>query len=253
MALAITTVTPLAIDLSEMPPLMDIEEAKSQAILSDRTTTQVRTPSPPRAPCITSMVRSLTVDDDYFERRVLRATCIQKNPVDDFHPQYSEIVPGLFLADMYTATSAAVIRDLGITHVVSVVKRGCPHYLQDLKHICVPIEDTRHAEILNHLDATTEWIRRALAEGGQVMVHCVWGMSRSASFVIAFLMADRGMSLDDALKYVVARRKIVRPNSGFMVQLSFYEHALRRRRERRTSVESILASMSRGRAWKNVK
>lgn len=205
----------------------------------------VRTPSPPLAPCITSMLRSLTVDDDYFERRVLRSTCIQKNPVDDFHPQYSEIVPGLFLADMYTATSAAVIRDLGITHVVSVVKYGCPQYLQSLQHVCVPIEDTRHAGLLEHLDSITGWIHRALGSGGQVMVHCVWGMSRSASVAIAYLMAYKGMSLEDARKYVVARRRIVRPNSGFMLQLRVYEQALKARMEKTKKVERILADMSR--------
>lgn len=186
------------------------------------------------------MIRSLTVDDDYFERRALRTTCTQKNPVDDFLPQYSEIIPGLYIADMYTATSAAVIRDLGITHVVSVLKNGCPHYPQGLKHICVPVEDTRSEGILGHFDSIVDWIQRALANGGQVMVHCVWGMSRSASFVIAFLMAHRKMSLDDALKHVVARRRIVKPNSGFMCQLKFYEHMLRGRRER---VLKVLASV----------
>ena len=107
------------------------------------------------------MIRSLTVDDDYFERRALRTTCTQKHPVDDFLPQYSEIIPGLFVADMYTATSSAVIRDLGITHVVSVVKHGCPHYSRRLQHICVPIEDTSHTDILGHLDSMTQWIQRA--------------------------------------------------------------------------------------------
>ena len=204
----------------------------------------MRTPSPPRADCIVSMIRSLTVDDDYFERRALRTTCTQKNPVDDFPPQYSEIIPGLFVADMYTATSAAVIRELGITHVVSVLKDGCPHYPQNLQHICVPIEDKRSAEILGHLDSITEWIQRALANGGQVMVHCVWGMSRSASFAIAFLMANRRMSLDDALKHVVARRKIVKPNSGFMHQLRVYELMLRgREARRRQRLHKVLASV----------
>ncbi|KZT67139.1 phosphatases II [Daedalea quercina L-15889] len=225
-------------------PLSPLSQVKVRDAQPESITTNMRKPSPPQADALVSMIRSLTVDDDYFERRALRSICIQKTPVDDYHPQYSEIIPGLFVADMYTATSAAVIRDLGITHVVSVLKHDCPRYSQDLKHICIPIDDSRSAGLLGHLDAITEWIQHALERGGQVMVHCVWGMSRSASVAIAFLMATRRMSLDDAFRHVVSRRKFVRPNSGFMYQLKVYEHILRARQEKLKRVQKVFESMT---------
>lgn len=185
--------------------------------------------SPPRADSPLSMLRSLSVDDDYFERRALRATCIQRTPLDDFHPQASEIVPGLFISDMYTATSPATIRGLGITHVASVVKRGCPRFPTGMDHICIPIDDTHDAHLIEYLDFTIRWIRRAFDRRGQVMIHCIWGMSRSASIAIAYLMASKGWSLEDALRHTVSKRQVVRPNSGFMRQLKTYEHVLRER------------------------
>ena len=75
------------------------------------------------------------------------------------------------------------------------------------------------------------------------MVHCIWGMSRSASVAIAFLMATRRISLDDAYKYVVSRRKIVRPNSGFMYQLKVYEQMLRARQEKLRRVQRAFECM----------
>ncbi|KAH9830796.1 phosphatases II [Rhodofomes roseus] len=231
MAFAMTEsmLPPLLDDIDEPPPLEDATDAPAASVPDNMA---MRTPSPPRADALLSMIRSFTVDDDYFERRALRRTCIQNHPVDDFHPQYSEIIPGLFVADMYTATSSAVIRSLGITHVVSVLKNDCPQYPNDLQHICVPIEDRRSAGLLNHFDFVTDWIQQALQQGGQVMVHCVWGMSRSASVVIAVLMSLRRMSLDEAYRHIVSRRKIVRPNSGFMCQLKVYEQLLRAREAR---------------------
>ncbi|KZT04653.1 phosphatases II [Laetiporus sulphureus 93-53] len=195
-----------------------------------------RCSSPPRADSVVSMLRSLSLDDDFFERRALRATCIQKTPLDDFHPQASEIVPGLFVCDIYTATSPAVVRGLGITHVASVIKHDCPRFPKPMQHVWVPIDDSRQAELLGHLDFVVEWIAQALEQKGQVMVHCVWGMSRSASVVIAYLMAVEKMPFDIACKHVISRRKVVRPNSAFMRQLKAYEQILRSRGQRRHSV-----------------
>ncbi|KAI0743440.1 protein-tyrosine phosphatase-like protein [Daedaleopsis nitida] len=192
--------------------------------------------SPPLADTVVSMRRSATVDDDYFHRRALRKTCIQRSPVDDFFPQASEIVPGLFVCDLYTATSPAVIEQLGITHVVSVLRKPPYRYPRQIEHLCVPLEDRTDANLLDYLDYSVRWIRDALDVttddgGGRVLVHCVWGKSRSASLAVAFLVAARGMSLDAALHVVRTRRRVTRPNPGFVAQLQVYERVTRLREE----------------------
>ncbi|KAI9068407.1 phosphatases II [Trametes sanguinea] len=193
--------------------------------------------SPPHADTVVSMLRSLTVDDDYFHRRALRKICIQSSPVDDFLPQASEIIPGLFLSDMYTATSPAVVQRLGITHVASILRKPAHRYPRPIRHLCVPIDDKDDTNILDYLDPSVKWIHAALAEGGRVLVHCVWGMSRSASVAIAYLIAARRMSLDEAVRLARGRRKVVRPNQGFMVQLRVFEKVtrLREAQERRAA------------------
>lgn len=189
----------------------------------------LNTSSPPSADTVVSMMRSLTLDDDYFQRRALHKICTQRSPVDDFLPQASEIVPGLFVSDLYTATSPAVLQRLAITHVVSVVRKTGHRYPKPIKHLCVPIEDHHDAELLDYLDGTVNWMRAALAGGGRVLVHCVWGMSRSASVAIAYLIAVRRMSLTEAHSLARAARRVVRPNSGFLEQLKAYERVTRLR------------------------
>jgi atypical dual specificity phosphatase len=184
------------------------------------------------------MNRSLTLDEDYFERRSLRLLCTQRFPWADvdFTPEASLIIPdsqglgaALYLCDMYTATSATVLERLGITHIISVV--NAPGFVYParagMKHMCIPLDDTYNANIGSYFDVSTAWIHSALSDGeARVMVHCMWGMSRSASIVIAYLMAMKGMSLQSALMFVKARRRIVRPNRGFMAQLNIFEHRL---------------------------
>jgi len=193
--------------------------------------------SPP-AGSTPSMLRSITADEDYFERRNLRIACTQKSPSEDFLPQASEIIPRLYLADMYTATDPLTLQRLNITHVVSVVKEPWYTYPPHIHNLCVPVHDHPRANIGGYLDNAVGWIKGALeeeegeGEGARVMVHCMWGMSRSPSVVIAYLMATKGMSLLRSMLHVKAKRRIVRPNRGFWHQLLWYEERLRRERER---------------------
>ena len=52
------------------------------------------------------------------------------------------------------------------------------------------------------------------------------GKSRSTSFVLAYLMMDKGMNLKDALDHVRDRRTIAEPNCGFMFQLKAFERVI---------------------------
>jgi protein tyrosine phosphatase len=61
---------------------------------------------------------------------------------------------------------------------------------------------------------------------GRVIVHCVMGVSRSCSLVLAYLMKYKGMSLKQAFDLVSSKRSVVRPNAGFWRQLIEYEKKL---------------------------
>jgi hypothetical protein len=56
-------------------------------------------------------------------------------------------------------------------------------------------------------------------EMSRCLVHCQYGVSRSASVVLGFLMINFGLSLDAALVLVRAKRSQVDPNLGFLAQL----------------------------------
>ena len=70
---------------------------------------------------------------------------------------------------------------------------------------------------------TGEFIRGAIEGGGQVLVHCFAGVSRSASVVIAYLMRYHNMTYSQACAHVRDRRPWINPNPGFVNQLKRYE------------------------------
>lgn len=178
---------------------------------------------------------SITLDGDYFERRHLRQQCTQRFLGEDFRPQASEIIPGIYLADMYTATDPLTLKRLGITHVVSAAAQTWHRYPAHIRHLCLPIQDVPTANLFGYLTSVVAWMKSAVVSdpNAKVMVHCVWGMSRSASVVIAYLMTVKGMSLVNALALVRLRRRVVRPNAGFLQQLLMYELMLRRDKTKR--------------------
>lgn len=69
-----------------------------------------------------------------------------------------------------------------------------------------------------------QFIDEALHRGGKILVHCVQGVSRSATIVIAYLILKRQMRASTALRYVFSKRWI-RPNDGFLKQLAAFSNS----------------------------
>ena len=55
------------------------------------------------------------------------------------------------------------------------------------------ISDCIEQKILHFFDDNYEWVIKMRQENKKVLFHCAAGVSRSASFVIAFLMKDKGI------------------------------------------------------------
>lgn len=86
--------------------------------------------------------------------------------------------------------------------------------------------DEREDESLRlHWDGIFDFLRKKL--DSNALVHCVDGISRSGTVVVAYMMKYFGMKFSDALTFVCARRSVISPHSGFRQQLHEYEAELR--------------------------
>ncbi|KAF6761561.1 protein-tyrosine phosphatase-like protein, partial [Ephemerocybe angulata] len=154
-----------------------------------------------------------------------------------------EIVPRLYLSDLWTACNPEKMEDLGITHVISVIEHrpALPDSVPIQRRLQVFLADRGDANILVHLGETTKFIADALAENetNKVLVHCQQGISRSATVVCAYICATEGMEGDDAIEYAQARRSIVCPNLGFRLQLTEFSRPFaKEKRKPKTAVVS---------------
>ena len=63
---------------------------------------------------------------------------------------------------------------------------------------------------------------------GKVFIHCVVGISRSATILIAYLMIIKHMNAADALQFVFQQRRVF-PNLGFLNHLAQLNNVLFKR------------------------
>ncbi|KAG6828922.1 hypothetical protein H0H92_006308 [Tricholoma furcatifolium] len=158
------------------------------------------------------------------------------SPGSRFGRAPSLIVPRLYLSGIYTAKNREELIRLGITHVVSILEHSppIPDIIPPEHRLYISLEDKPDADILSCLPATTNFITSALAENeeNKILVHCFQGISRSATVVIAYLIASSGMPAGEATVHIQSKRGIVCPNSGFRRQLEKYAEGFVGGRER---------------------
>eukprot|EP00727_Mastigamoeba_balamuthi_P010245 m51a1_g5843 putative leucine-rich repeat-containing protein (303) ;mRNA; f:314090-315058 len=143
----------------------------------------------------------------------------------------SEVVPGLLFLGGWAARAWTAA--LGITHVANargdVPDAGDDEAARTCTAVWYPVQDSPAYDIAQHFAQFVAFVEEARARGGRVLVHCAYGISRSATLAAAYVMARRGLDAARALEWVRSCRPIARPNPGFV-------QALRRFNVKRLSV-----------------
>lgn len=136
------------------------------------------------------------------------------------------ICDGVYLGNFEDAHKLKELKELGVTHVLSVLYGISPPHPNDFEYFMVPVLDVDLEGIYDYFLPAMKFIEISL-EKGKIFVHCRQGKSRSGSFVIAWMMYKNNMSFKEALKYVKSKRPLVLPNKGFCEQLLKFETYLK--------------------------
>ena len=120
--------------------------------------------------------------------------------------------------------------EYGITHILSVVPGTMKEsYFSDYEWKQIEITDEETTNVIQYFPESYAFIESALFQNSNdkkhqscVLVHCSQGVSRSATFIIAYLMQKYHLSIDQALHAVKRKCPGAEPNPGFMNQLKLY-------------------------------
>ena len=114
----------------------------------------------------------------------------------------NEIIEGLYIGDHVAADSKYILSLHRITHILTIGTSLYPKFPHAYTYKWIAILDSPTANLAQHFTSCHNFIKNSLAKGGRILVHCMRGISRSATIVISYLMKEHGMSLPVAAQKV---------------------------------------------------
>lgn len=141
-----------------------------------------------------------------------------------------KVADGLYVGSIHTLTSPSDLHRHNITHVVSLLRDNVRDMTkQGLHHLHVRVDDDDEEDIMKFFSETNRFIDQARSAGGNVLIHCIAGISRSVTVTVAYILSkqhqqdpSKKLSVEDTIKLVKKKRGVANPNPSFRQQLEAY-------------------------------
>jgi len=151
-----------------------------------------------------------------------------------------EVFPGIIVGGKAAARNKDYLLLLGVTHVLNTaegngcnvrsrmtVNTGAEYYRPaGIQYMGLRLLDVSQTNISEHFDDIIHFIDSAISGGGKILVNCHLGVSRSPTCVLAYLITKHNMTVAQAVDQV-RKHRMVKPNEGFLKQLTELDVRLR--------------------------
>uniref|UniRef100_A0A8D0CWY5 Dual specificity protein phosphatase 22 n=1 Tax=Sander lucioperca TaxID=283035 RepID=A0A8D0CWY5_SANLU len=134
-----------------------------------------------------------------------------------------EILPDLYLGNIKDARDRELLAQHNITHILSIHDTAAP-ILEDMTYLCISAADHSKQNLIQYFRDSIMFIHESRLKGEGCLVHCVAGVSRSVTLVVAYIMTVTGRGWVESLAAVRAARPCAGPNLGFLRQLEEFEN-----------------------------
>ena len=114
----------------------------------------------------------------------------------------SKILPHLYLGGHEMTTELDTLKTLNISHVLSITIDSYNHFPTQFTYQQFSLLDSAEADIRSIFEPAFKFINDSKTKGAACLVHCSFGMSRSPSVVLGYLMYTERMSLAEAITLV---------------------------------------------------
>ena len=100
-----------------------------------------------------------------------------------------EVFPNLFISNYSTSTNKELLKNLGITHIITINSFFNPPYPADFQYHYYSAYDDSNEDITQYFDQFASMARGILLEPkNKILLHCQAGRSRSISLALAFII-----------------------------------------------------------------
>ena len=122
------------------------------------------------------------------------------------------------------------MKQLGIKKIVVAGAELAPHYPNQFAYLHLQVKDSLKEDLSLHFDRVCDFIDEGILNDEGVFVHCAFGVSRSPTLVIAFLMKKLKIGYREAYGLVRRKRPEIKPNPAFEQQLKSWEASIKKKK-----------------------
>lgn len=129
------------------------------------------------------------------------------------------VTSGLFLGGVEQTLSADRLRSLGITHIINAAREDRETHPGLFTYLHISARDSTHERLTPYFLEVAQWVDSARRAGGNALIHCRAGVSRSATLALATRMIQERIPLAQAFAQLKERRRQIEPNPQFLSEL----------------------------------
>ena len=135
----------------------------------------------------------------------------------------NKITDKIYLGDIDGAREINYLKKQGIKYIINLAgTMFSPEYEEGLfTRKMIEIMDFPKENIFQYFKECIDFIEKA----DKIYIHCMAGVSRSASIVIAYIMWKEHKNYNEAYSFV-KKYRFIYPNYGFVFQLKYFEKLL---------------------------
>ncbi|RWS18043.1 protein-tyrosine phosphatase-like protein [Dinothrombium tinctorium] len=149
----------------------------------------------------------------------------------------NKILPGLYVGSVRDSKDQEQLRLNNITHIIAIHDNARRGQGEEIEYLCILASDKPDQNLSQFFAQCNDFIHQARLQNGNVLIHCLAGVSRSVTIAVAYLMSVTSLNWKDGLKCVRGARAIANPNFGFQKQLQDFEGRRLREERKRLSIK----------------
>jgi hypothetical protein len=141
-------------------------------------------------------------------------------------PQFeaTKITKNVYIGNFASACHLEMLKFHNIKHIIVAAYGLWEMFPGEFSYKQVNVIDSEYSSLRPHYQEISDYIfDMAVIRDENVLVHCVAGVSRSASLVAAYLIQTQGMTAYAAISEIRNTRPQIAPNTAFMNELHLLE------------------------------
>ena len=147
----------------------------------------------------------------------------------------NHILDEIYIGNVYDAHNIEKLNELNIKNIISAVTGFDNIYDNTFNQFSLHLIDNEEQNIIHYFEITNFYIDNIVSKNissdphkNKILIHCICGVSRSVTILIAYIIKKYNYNPTDALELVKKHRSIANPNNNFMNQLWIYYNSLKK-------------------------